>query len=312
MKNTSVIKLAKYGAFSLAVSSDYKCLAVGAGSKVQILSLPEATVLHTLPICNASSMVFLDNCESLLVVTTTGGIFLWKSEKLHRLGQWPASLWRESPIFGCGQNYVALAHDEGVCLFDLQSRQFKDVYLCPGRSAEIAAYKNGKLHMITYAFTKDWQKIQRVAIDLQGNTYDIVEADCKLDVSNISRPVLLENNTIAFFAVFRRHIFTPDKSICTIDCNGHVVKSQSVPANYPITGCAAISVSKRYIAYAHMVSPHGVTMYAQDDLSLMGQITSGELWQEKNISPPSSLLFLSDAQLLIGTWDALFLYQIKQ
>lgn len=130
MEKILMTVMLKHSAFCLAISTDRKYLAVSAERCVRILSFPEMKLLQKLPIRHAGSMVFLEDHNSLFVVSTTGEMFLWSTAGMERLGRWPVSLWCENPLFCCGSDCVALAHDGGVCVLHLRSMQCRDVYSC--------------------------------------------------------------------------------------------------------------------------------------------------------------------------------------
>lgn len=180
---------------------------------------------------------------------------------MERLGRWPVSLWCENPLFCCGSDCVALAHDGGVC-----------VLICDRCNAETS-----------------------------------IPADRKLDGKYISRPALLDDGRIALFQGFNR--WCSRCSLCTTDLNGHVIESHTVPEGYSCCDCDTVEVSGRYIALCHKISG-GVTIYNQADLSLVGQISDLELRQGSEGNPPADLLFISNEELFVGTWERLFLYRM--
>lgn len=307
MEKILMTAMLKHSAFCLAISTDRKYLAVGAERWVRILSFPEMKLLQKLPIRHASSMVFLKDHNSLFVVSTTGEMFLWRTAGMERLGRWPVSLWSENPLFCCGSDYVALAHDGGVCVLHLPSMQCRDVYSCPDSEPRIAGCRDGKLHIITIPYKKRRGGIVYAVVDVQGNVHSQIPADRKLNGRHLSRPALLDDGRIALFQGSNR--WCSNSALCTIDLHGHVIESHTVPEGYSCCDCDTVAASGRYIAFCHEISG-GVTIYNQTDLSLVGQISDLELRQGSEVNPPANLLFVSDEELLVGTWERLFLYRI--
>lgn len=82
-----------------------------------------------------------------------------------------------------------------------------------------------------------------------------------------------------------------------------------MPEGYSCCDCDTVEVSGRYIALCHKISG-GVTIYNQADLSLVGQISDLELRQGSEGNPPADLLFISNEELFVGTWERLFLYRM--
>lgn len=299
-------------AYCLAMSEDRSRLAISSNREVQILSFPEMQLLQKLPICHVGSMLFLKNSDSLLTVSTTGDIFLWNGAETKQLGKWPTQFWREGPLFYCGSDCVALAYNDGVCLFDLHAGRFEEIYACPGREHWIAGCQDGKLRIPTIAYRKRWQNFGYAVVDLQGNVHSQCFSDRKLNGRRFSRPVLLDGGTIALLSsASPRCLFSGGNSLYTIDLGGHVAEYKTVPKTYSCCPCDAAAAFGRSLAFAHSALSHnGVTLYDAADGSFVGQISEAELRQGSDVNPPSCLLFLSEEKLLVGTWEGLFSYRM--
>ncbi len=314
MKELLLTGALKQSAYALAMSEDRSCLAIGSDRWVQILSFPEMQPLQKLPIRHVGSMVFLENGRTLLATSTTGDLFLWDAAGMKCLGKWPTQFWREGPLFCCGPDCVALAYDDGVCLFDLRSGRFKEVYACPGREPWIAGCQDGKLYILTVAYKKRRQNFGYVVVDLQGNVHSRSFSDRKLNGLHFSRPVLLDGGTIALLSSAGSQCLVPGgSSLYTIDPSGHVTESKTVPKTYSCCPCDAAAAFGHYLGFTHSAPPHnGVTLYDAADGSFVGQISDAELRQGSDANLPSCLLFLSEEELLVGTWKGLFSYRAEE
>lgn len=312
MKKLLLTGALKQSAYCLAMSEDRSCLAISSNRWVQILSFPEMQLLQKLPIRHVCSMVFLENGHTLLAASTTGDLFLWDAARMKHLGKWPTQFWREGPLFYCGTDCVALAHDDGVCLFNLYSGQFEEVYACPGREHWIAGCQDGKLYILTIAYKKKWQNFGYAVVDLQGNVHSQSFSDRKLNGLRFSRPVLLDGGTIALLSsASPQCLVSGGNSLYMIDLSGHVTEFKAAPKAYSCCPCDAVAAFGRYLGFTHSVPPHnGVTLYDVADGSFIGQISDAELRHGDDVTPPSCLLFLSEEELLVGTWERLFLYRM--
>lgn len=312
MSKIMLKKTVEFEALRLAISSDKKYLAIASEQSVRILSLPDFILLKDIHVAHTSSLTFTNyGSISLLITTTSGRIFLYNKAIVEDLGTWPKSFWRENPLFCCGDNHVVLAYDEGICLFDIQTRQFKNIYSCTNKELRIAACQNGRLYLITYNCGRKLQKVERLVIDVYGHTYERVFTDRKINTTDISHPMLLTRNRIGIFITQGQSTaFQGAGVFCVIDSLGHIIESKVVPKGYFICGCSIGASSSRYIALPHETSPHAVTLYDQENQFYVNLISEAELRRDGGINPPASVLFLSDEELLVGTWRRLYLYQI--
>lgn len=256
-------------------------------------------------------MVFLENCHTLVAASTIGELFLWETAGMKHLRKWPTQFWREGPLFCCGPDCVAAAHDGGVCLLSLQTARFREVYTCPGAQAWIAGYQAGKLHILTVPFGRKWERFGYTVVDTQGNLCSRSTLNRALNSHSFSQPVLLKDGSLALLSSTRGSLLNRT-ALYTIDPCGCVTEFRTVPKTYrrgpccPLDGAASYG---RYLGFIHGV-PHGVTMYDWSDGSLVGEISDSALRQDEEIIPPSCILFLSEETLLVGTWDQLLVYRI--
>ena len=303
----------KQSAYCLAMSEDRSHFAIGSGREVQILSFPEMQPLQNLPIRDIGSMLFLKNSHTLLAASTTGDLFLWDAAGMKCLGKWPAQFWREGPLFCCAPDCVALAYDDGVCLLHLHSGRFEEVYACPGREPWIAGCQNGNLYILTAAYRKRRQNFGYAVVDLQGNVRSQSFSDRKLNGLRYSRPVLLDGGAIALLSSAGSQCLVPGGSaLYTIDPSGHVTEFRAVPKAYSCCPCDAAATFGRYLGFTHSTPHNGVTLYDVTDGSFVGQISDTALRCGDDRTPPSCLLFLSEEEFWIGTWEGLFSYRMVQ
>lgn len=311
MKELLLTGTLKQSAYCLAMSEDRSRFAISSDQWVQILSFPEIQLLQKLPIRHICSMLFLKNSHTLLATSTTGDLFLWDAAGMKRLGKWPTQFWREGSLFCCAPDCVALAYDDGVCLFHLHSGRFEEVYACPGRQPWIAGCQDGKLHILTVAYRKRRQSFGYAVVDLQGNVRSQSYSDRKLNGLRFSRPVLLDGGTIALLSSASPQRLVPGGSaLYTIDSSGHATEFRAVPKAYSCCPCDAAATLGRYLGFTHSTPHNGVTLYDITDGSFVGQISDTALRCGDDITPPSCLLFLSEEEFLVGTWEGVFSYRI--
>ncbi len=124
----TVEKTVRQGAFCIAVSPDASRAAVSSERSVGIYTLPELKWECSFRLSNAGTMVFLSDNRSLLLLNTTGVLYLWDGAALACLGDWQVPEWHENPLHYIGNDTVLWAAVGGVWRYHVPSRTMTRLY----------------------------------------------------------------------------------------------------------------------------------------------------------------------------------------
>ena len=141
-----LIKTMNHTAFEFAISHDKTKFATSSDRMVRVYSWPELKVIEKFRLSNVSSMVFLeDNC-SILLLNTTGKLFLWDGKVLHKQGKWPMRDWIEKPLVYYKKNYILWAGEDGIWKYNADTREIERIYSSHGDNNTVCSCQNGKIY----------------------------------------------------------------------------------------------------------------------------------------------------------------------
>lgn len=304
----SLKKTIEIGALRLAISPNKRYIAASSERCVRILSVPSLKILWKLPISHTVSMVFSDDSKMLIATTTTGEIYRWSADGSEMLGKWPKELWYEGPIFYCNDGCIALACRNSISVFNIHTKEFRSILNCALKTPLIAGILGDKIAIIIIDDSSVRQEIVTQWISTKGDILSTCRASEKVVLRQYSLPILLSNGTIALLSA--PSWFGKFGTISIFGPDGHMEKYDIIPKEYDVSGCRVAS-SEKYIAVAHEVCPHRVTIYVYNPCTYMSCIEEGILCGSLDINPPSDVLFLSENELLVGTWERLMLFSIE-
>ena len=130
------------GAMCIAVSPDGTHAAVSSERSVGLYTLPELKREGSFRLSNAGTMVFLSDNRSLLILNTTGVLYLWNGTELERLGDWQVPEWYENPLHFIGDDTVLWAAVGGVWRYHVPSRTMTRLYETD-RNVQLGPVENG-------------------------------------------------------------------------------------------------------------------------------------------------------------------------
>lgn len=270
----------------------------------------------------------------MLILNTVGETFLWEDYEVKRLGYWKVRHWTETPLHYADDSHIFWGGPGGVWCYNAISRTMRQI-LFTEKCVEICGCSSGRLRMLFLQDPPiDEQRIDIVEMDYDGRirhsastkvnikTRLIYKAAWNCDniiaLSTVAAPQK-ESSAISRFGPYRftnlgRAIVTegledteynlPKPMLYLVDRNGNIriavednEQGNLYCGNNTLAKCCSYSKDIHFMRI--------------EDLRMVGAIDSKMLSVKKTINPPSFVCFLSKEKVLVGTWNALFVYVLQ-
>lgn len=331
----TIVRMINHPAYAAALSSDYGRIAISGSKDVAVYSLIDYTLIQKIPVKNASSMVFLsDNC-SMLILNTTGSWFLWDGIKLKHKGKWPVPQWREDPLHYADDAHIFWSGSGGIWCFDAITCSIKLLFSTDDRTI-ICSCSNGIIKYLSFVDSSVDERYIRIAEMLFDGTVlytniskQQVQArrinlpawseDGIIAVSTIAAPMGLERDVTAALpyefttkgracvkeaAEWVQPWSPPHAVMYLMDREGNVLRELHSNANDGgnlFCGHGLLAKS--------CFSARSVSFMTISNLEMVGIIGENDLVYGIEPNPPTFVLFLPKKRILVGSWNKLFVCQ---
>ncbi len=300
-------KVIRNAAFAIAVSPDSSQLAISSERKITVLSLPELKKQSTIPVQHTSSMIFLeDNC-SMLILNTVGKCYLWDGSNLENLGRWPVPRWVENPLFYAGYDEAFWAGCGAVWKYNIAKRQITKVFLTEHEPL-ICRVGDGVIRLVTLNYDYPQQYMEIFRIDYSGTIIHHCTTNQKLQTRMFGRPCWNDDEMIAIST-----ISAADEAcglIYLVDSKNGNVQLKKCEQNALLSG--DFYCGKGLFAKVCPVLAKTVEFYTANDFKLLYRLDKTILAESGSINPPAMVSFLEDGTILVGSWRRLFVYQEQE
>lgn len=306
--NLIVGRKIQHGAFRIAVSQDKRKVAISSERDIAVYSLPNFDKIDTIPVKNASSMVFLwDNC-SMIILNTTGGLFLWQEGVLTSRGQWPAPQWVENPLVYSGNRYVFWTSQGVVWRYEIFLKEMTEIYTSTNE-LDICSCEDGVLKIIGYRYCPSEQHIEITKIDYDGRIIDAKQTSSSMDIFYINRSCWTPNDIIVFSSISSPcvdDLVEQSSFIYMIDATSGNILTRNKRNNFLEAGNVFCGVNM--VGAIFSVFARSVEFYDTRTGECVGSVGQRELKSLGQYNWPWSVYFLSDTHVLLGS--PRFLYEL--
>lgn len=297
-------KVIRNAALTIAVSPDGSRLAISSERKITVLLLPELKKESTIPVQHASSMIFLeDNC-SMLILNTIGRCYLWSGSNLENLGRWPVPKWVESPLFYAGNDYAFWAGCGAVWKYNIAKRQITKVFSTE-QEPFICRVGDGIVRLVTLDYNYSRQHMKIFQIDYSGTIVHYCTTNKKIQTLDFGTPCWNDDDLIAISTESAE-----DEScslIYLINGKNGNVQFQKCEPNTLTSG--DFYCGKGIFAKVCPVLAKTVEFYTANDFKLLYRLDETVLDESGSINPPAMVSFLEDGTILVGSWRRLLVYR---
>ena len=308
----TVEKTVRQGAMCIAVSPDGTHAAVSSERSVGLYTLPELKREGSFRLSNAGTMVFLSDNRSLLILNTTGVLYLWDGAELERLGDWQVPEWYENPLHYIGADTVLWAAVGGVWRFPVPSRTMTRLYETE-RNVQLGPLENG---VVRFAECKrsyiGLHPIDFVTMTTEGEVLSRVTTREKLpecfwpgcwteDGSFIYGAQLIPQNLTGL---------REEGCIFRVDTrSGEVQVRRSVDLYSMNTGFSF----QRGLVVQRSHALHRDTLFRDpESLEELGRIEYDAMLGKLDLNPLEEVVFLGGDSFLLGSWSRLFRMRVKK
>ena len=302
----SVEKTVRQGAMCIAVSPDGSRVAVSSERSVGIYTLPELKREGSFRLSNPGTMVFLSDSRSLLILNTTGVLYLWDGTELERLGDWQVPEWYENPLHYIGEDTVLWAAVGGVWRYHVPSRTMTRLYETE-RNVQLGPVENG---VVRFAECKrsyiGLHPIDFVTMTTEGEVLSRVTTREKLpecfwpgcwtdDGAFIYGAQLIPQNLTGL---------REEGCIFRIDTrSGEVLVRKSVDLYSMNTG---FSFQRGMVIQSSHALQKDIIFRDPGSLEELGRIEYNAMLGKLDLNPLEEVVFLDDKTFLLGSWNRLF------
>ena len=302
----SIEKTVRQGAMCIAVSPDGSRAAVSSERSVGIYTLPELKREGSFRLSNPGTMVFLSDSRSLLILNTTGVLYLWDGTELERLGDWQVPEWYENPLHYIGEDTVLWAAVGGVWRYHVPSRTMTRLYETE-RNVQLGPVENG---VVRFAECKrsyiGLHPIDFVTMTTEGEGLSRVTTLEKLpecfwpgcwteDGSFVYGAQLIPQNLTGL---------REEGCIFRIDTrSGEVLVRKSVDLYSMNTG---FSFQRGMVIQSSHALQKDIIFRDPGSLEELGRIEYNAMLGKLDLNPLEEVVFLDDKTFLLGSWNRLF------
>ena len=325
----------RHGAFSYAVSHDLHKMAISSDKDIAIYSIPDFCQLAVVPVRNTSSMVFLSDNISLLVLNSIGQMFHWNGEMLEDHGVWPVPQWYESPLFYGSDSKIFWGSQGGIWSYNVVQRSMKKILSIP-KDVNICRCDHGVIKaLLTESSSVDEQIIGLMEVSYEGEILSKRETKVPLKTRLINQPAWSNDDYIAVSTIaapeqarpiFERiatYSFTPEGR-AVLEQDFWLPENISCPHSilYLLDGTGDICIAKEFDAddndgnlfcgngiLAQCCSgEENVVLMRMADLQEICNIPKSLLTKGIKVNPPTFVWFAPDNLLVVGSWERLFVF----
>lgn len=302
----SIEKTVRQGAMCIAVSPDGSRAAVSSERSVGIYTLPELKREGSFRLSNPGTMVFLSDSRSLLILNTTGVLYLWDGTELERLGDWQVPEWYENPLHYIGEDTVLWAAVGGVWRYHLPGRTMTRLYETE-RNVQLGPVENG---VVRFAECKrsyiGLHPIDFVTMTTEGEVLSRVTTREKLpecfwpgcwteDGSFVYGAQLIPQNLTGL---------REEGCIFHVDTrSGEVRVRKSVDLYSMNTG---FSFGRGMVIQSSHALQKDIIFRDPGSLEELGRIEYNAMLGKLDLNPLEEVVFLDDDTFLLGSWNRLF------
>ena len=293
-------------AFLIAVSPDCTKIAVSGERTVTIFSFPDFSTIGKMKVAHACSMVFLSDNSSLMILNTTGKAFIWDGSSVEPIGKWPVPRWQERPMFYCGDDRVLWAGYGGIWLYSIKERTIRKIF-ASSKDIRICRCEADSIKCIAMNYGEAETDVDLLSISLDGLIQQKSQSDIQIINSFIKSPAWSEDNLIAISTAVASKF--PLNLVYLLNTTGQVVEQVWIPAaedNGSFIYCNNLFIK------VSVVGAYNINFYDAHTLELILKLDSHKLASYGMDAPPTFAWVTPNNQILIGSWNKLFVFKIVQ
>ena len=293
-------------AFLIAVSPDCTKIAISGERTITVFSFPDFGRIGKMKLAHVCSMVFLSDNSSLMILNTAGRAFIWDGIALESIGKWPVPRWQEKPLFYCGDDRVLWAGYGGIWLYNVRERTIKKIF-ASSKDVWICACEGGLIKCIAMNYGETESEVDLLTISLDGSIQQKAQSDIQIKNDFIKNPAWSKDNLIAISTAIASKF--PLNLVYLLDSTGQVVEQVWIPAaedNGRFVYCNNLFIK------VSVVGAYNINFYDAHTLKLILKLDGHKLASYGMDSPPTFAWVAPNNQILIGSWDKLFVFNIAQ
>lgn len=339
--------VSKKPTWGLSLSPDGKTLIAIGAKKLHLYSLPKFDLINSINVIHVYSIQWVDH-QTFYTITQTGHVAFWDGTELKSVGRWQRNLVSECPTFACGKDTFAISYNDGVSAFHADTGKTEVLYKDEDDTfVQIAGVKNGLIYGLlqkrephspnlllnkTEKLLEEGKELRALALllleakkpkkkyrpetrafTLNPITREMRTAQLNADVLSLGlHPLLLPDGRIVVSTEVLSSKRPYDSALIAINPNdGSTETGERMPKNvFGFADFIGSSLSPtRYIAHVFNNSKN-LLLFRLSDLSYAGKIDDCDLSERSECNCIATTLFLSDEQLVVGTWNEMLLFRI--
>ena len=302
----TIEKTLRQGAMCIAVSPDGSRVAASSERSVGLYTLPELKREGSFRLSNAGTMVFLSDNRSLLILNTTGVLYLWDGAELECLGKWQVPEWYENPLRYMGDDTVLWAAVGGVWRYHVPTRTMtrlyeteRNVQLGPVeggviRFAECTRSYIGLHHIDFVTMTADGQVLSRTTT--AERLPECFWPGCWTDDGSFVYGATLVPENLTGIRT--------EGCIFSIDTGSGQVRLRRSVDFYSMN--TAFSFQRGLVIQASHALQKDIIFRDPKTLEEVGRIRYEDMLGKLELNPLEEVIFLDEHTCILGSWSRLF------
>lgn len=299
-------KTIRSAAFDIAVSPDGSRLAICGERKITIFSLPGLYKENTIRVSHTSSMVFLGDNKSMLILTTTGRCIFWNGQILESLGKWQVPRWEEKPVFYAGGNDVFWAGSHGIWKYNVNEGTMLKIFQTP-HEPYICRVEDGIVYAVILKYGVQLQHIEILELDFAGTVKRACISRNNIQAALFGEPCWNKNGNIAISTCVSKPLGVYSYCYLIDSVNGEIIFQKCEPHS---GSCGDFYAAKDLLVKVGDALAEDVSIFDASNMRMLHRIEKTYLAGTDGVNPPSTVTFLDDGRLLVGTWTKLFVFKI--
>ena len=299
-------------AYEMLLSKDRKKLYFSSSRAVFEMCLDTLEILRKAHIANVARMIEIDS-DTLFLINTTGQVFQWKSEAVHKVFKWKVPNWYEGSFYLLNERYLISESWTGIWRYDLTSGDYKRIFeITKDELTKICMVEENQICFLCYPKSREDQ-IHLYTIDEEGNiiTHAVTPQLSTKWIGGAS----IDADGNWWIGINKRNN-GPNQQIYCFGENGDTVTVLDEFAGHDSVDF--ITVDEDYLAcvclYETGKKRFGVLLIHTKTGEVLKEFDNEFLTKtvKDGINPPTVCQFLPGNRLAIGSWCRLWIFSYKE
>lgn len=306
--------------FHLSISPNKQKLASLSNTSINVFSLNPLLHIGQYKINHPTKVAWISDDE-LYVITSEGKVYLWKQEALSLIGRWDKALWSRQSVWFTQHGLITTFVNEkkqsyGIAHFDLSDSSSTEIYQCPKDKKVCLAGTKNNLAIGLMSHNSGSTSINTGSIftlNIESGEERMAPLANKVRFSTIADPIFHDDAYITFPVLQMPPLSFRWERLITVDLFGHIIaEGDHLPDPWnPVMNNTGSQSPSNYIATDCGLDPASIALFNKNDLSLVHLIEPNQIWLRRPNNYPSSIVFSSDNELIVGTWEEILLFRIE-